>query len=737
MTKKRRTRSHGSVSRATSAAHRSTPSQLDQPRALILVVALVAVYLLYFYSVPLPSLPAQPDGTPWYRFDFLLMLLAPGELAAALGERWFGRPATVAIFDRLPLLLAAAIIWGIAAAIGWLVLEACRLNARLERLERLGLGIGVGLNCISLYVLLVGLAGGLGNLLLFAMPAAVLLAITGRLQTRRRMQRLVQREPRNATASEKPALANGDATELVSSRWLWLAVPFVAVIVLGGMLPPVDFDVREYHLQAPKEFFQAGRITFLPHNVYANMPLGAEMLSLLAMVVLDDWWSGALAGKLAGALYAPLAALLLWTAGRRWFTQTVGVVAAIVYLGTTWVVQVSTTGLIEGASAYYLLAAWYSYWLWREVRGDGTGHFGALFIAGFLAGSGIAVKYPAALFVVAPLAAAAWWSAGLRAWKVPAVFLVASAAACGPWFAKNWMLTGNPVYPLLYGVFDGATRTPEKHAQWVRAHRPPNDEIADLGHRMLACAATSEWLSPLLFPLAVLSLAVRRDRRRVVECLLLFGWVFATWWLATHRLDRFLVPVLPIVALLAGIGATWRRDRAWSVVLKVLLVGTALWNLLFATAGPGGYNRYFVALAELQSDPERIGAWQVYLNEQVPHDGVVLSIGDAAVFDLETPVLYNTAFDDSILDELVKNRDDDDIRHALALRGITHVYVHWGEIARYRSPGNYGYTDFVQPEVFERLVAAGILERPVNEFAEQGVLIYPVRSSADAAETGR
>ena len=59
------------------------------------------------------------------------------------------------------------------------------------------------------------------------------------------------------------------------------------------MLPPLDFDVCEYHLQAPKEFFQQGRITFLPHNVYANMALGTEMLSLLAMVVAGDWWWGA------------------------------------------------------------------------------------------------------------------------------------------------------------------------------------------------------------------------------------------------------------------------------------------------------------------------------------------------------------------------------------------------------------------------------------------------------------
>jgi hypothetical protein len=73
--------------------------------------------------------------------------------------------------------------------------------------------------------------------------------------------------------------------DVLSPRWLWLAVPFVLAILLAGMLPPLDFDVREYHLQSPKEFFQQGQITFLPHNVYANMALGTEMLSLLAMVV--------------------------------------------------------------------------------------------------------------------------------------------------------------------------------------------------------------------------------------------------------------------------------------------------------------------------------------------------------------------------------------------------------------------------------------------------------------------
>ena len=96
------------------------------------------------------------------------------------------------------------------------------------------------------------------------------------------------------------------------SRWLWPAVPFAVLIVLGGMVPPWEFDVREYHLQVPKEWFRAGRVDFMPHNVYGNMPLGAEMHALAAMAAAggdDAWWPGAIAGKTIIACFAPLTAL--------------------------------------------------------------------------------------------------------------------------------------------------------------------------------------------------------------------------------------------------------------------------------------------------------------------------------------------------------------------------------------------------------------------------------------------
>ena len=41
---------------------------------------------------------------------------------------------------------------------------------------------------------------------------------------------------------------------------------------------------------------------------------------------------------------------------------------------------------------------------------------------------------------------------------------------------------------------------------------------------------------------------------------------------------------------------------------------------------------------------------------------------------------------------------------------ITYIYVDFGEIRRYRSPGNYGFGPFVTFAVFERLVRDGVLE---------------------------
>jgi len=725
-------------------------------RALVILLLVgMAAYLVAFYATPLPG------GV--LRIELLVQLLL-FPVKSLLGT-WFGTPPQFSFADRLPVLLVATVILAFSAILGWLLLALCRVDRGLTRLENLVFSTAVGLNAVSTYVLLVGLLGGARNPWIFAAPAALTLVAAGRLGWRRTgTSSAGARKPTETPAASRGRKHHADPAgdSWLSVCWLWLAAAFVLMIVLKGMLPPVDFDVREYHLQVPKEFYQEGRIGFLPHNVYGNMALGAEMLSLLAMVIAGDWWLGALAGKTVIAAFAPLTALGLFAFGRRFFSPSAGVVAALLYISTPWIVDVSAHGLVDGVSACYLLLAVYAMLLWQAGKGQEQGladRYAAgtdspagqadqsasstgpyLLLAGYLTGGAISCKYPAVLFVAIPLTV--WLVLGGRfagfdpmgqspagsrpadrgnrgcwGWRSLGVFLLAAFVGCGLWFGKNWVLTGNPTYPLLYGVFDGKTWTAEKNRRWIEAHRcgdfSPAALVKDLGRVGL----TSPWLNPLVVPLAVLAFLGQRRRRLSLWLLAYFGYVIAAWWLLTHRIDRFWIPVLPLLTMLAGAGACWSGKSWWRKLLIVLLLTGLLAN--FLVIGACQCTHLFFPLAQLRVDPERVvDPWHRYFNLHAK-GGRVLMVGDAQMFDLEVPVLYNTAFDDCLFEKWVKGRTPEQIRATLAEHGVSHVYVQWGEIARYRSRGNYGFTDFVQPQVFEQLERDGVLERlPVLENSE-------------------
>ena len=405
---------------------------------------------------------------------------------------------------------------------------------------------------------------------------------------------------------------------------------------------------------------------------------------------------------------------------------------------------------MEGAAAFYCFATLYAWLLWRDAQLNSTAADNSrrgristadsrLLLTGLLAGSAVATKYPAALFVVVPFISLVAWYGGAERVRSIVLFVLMVTITCGPWLAKNAYFTGNPTYPLLYSVFGGATWNREKDTRWQAAHRPTNFSIVDTHGRstdLLDSIANvivrSPWLNLFTWPLAAMTLlsAARAGKHRDRRAMLLWGYllfVLVAWWLFTHRIDRFWIPILPVASLLAGIGATTYAGRAWwSVIGVALLLGLSYDFAAVATnTGPGSSNRFFVSLAKLKNDPERIPAWQQWLNQNTPQGKRVLCEGDAQVFDLEMPILYHTAFDDSPLIALVKGKSPDEI--GAALTDVAFVYVNSNEISRYRSPGNYGFSDEVRPEVLEDLVRQKILGPPIEQFRAAGVEIYPVQ----------
>jgi hypothetical protein len=497
------------------------------------------------------------------------------------------------------------------------------------------------------------------------------------------------------------------------------------------------------------------------------------------------------------AAFSLLCAAGLFAAGRRLHSTAAGTVAAILYISMPWVVAISPAGLVEGVLACYWFLAVYALLLpshaerfsWQQVA-----------LSGYLAGAAAATKYPALLFVLAPLACWVFFSGligrarrtrrtrageGERGgqgdsgqWAVgsgqsknadsqssprlpvspsPSLsippsprlifprlllcFLLAAMIGCGAWYTKNWVLTGNPTYPLLYGVFDGKTRTPEKDAQWNAVHRAHSFTPKEFGLDMLRVILTSEWLSLLLIPLAVLAAVGWRGRETVgredtekgrrfsqirswfctlrprcplptVLCPLVpyIVFVILAWWLLTHRLDRFWLPVTPILALLAGVGACWSVERWWRRTFLGLLALSLAMNFVCIASDQG--NAWFQPLEKLRrSSPDWVDPWMNWLNANTREGYAVLTVGNADVFNLKPKVYYNTNFDDCLFEQWVKGRKPSEIAQMLKGRktAIAYVYVDFEQIETLRKSG-YGYSSFVTPGVFDELVRQGLLE---------------------------
>ncbi|QDU25174.1 hypothetical protein ETAA8_02360 [Anatilimnocola aggregata] len=690
------------------------------------------------------------------RSEVLMLVFSP---EIWIGE-WFGSndpSATVSLLDRGPILLTALLIVVASLGPGSLLVTLLTKKGSLDKLEHITLSIGAGLNLASLYVLAVGLIPGslhqpwwiwLGVLFgLLTLPAMI-------------YQLIRPGEAPPATGEDDQPPAAKAAWSERSAGWIigLLSLPYL----FGGMLPPWDFDVREYHLQAPKEWLQRGQIDFLPHNIYANMPLGAEVQAITATTILGGgdgaWWLGGLTAKTLMSLFAPLTAVLLWCIGRRSQLPKVGLVAAVCYLSLPWVAHVSLSGLNDAALGYYLLATW---WVWHKSE---TGDWRALILSGFFAGAASAIKYPALIFVVLPLFVETLMrKLGLRGTNRTSTFrlnrfghaamgllllLIGLFAGGSLWYVKNKVQTGNPFYPLLAKSLGGETRTPEKDARWVKAHAVPQDEqgrrftLAQLYGGLSQFMFRGANASPLLLPLLLLGCwsIVRQwlwhapeqgpSLRFPLLAIGVFSFALAAWFLVTHRLERFLVPTLPLAALLAGYGYAYAKEQAGPLIARSFLFVGLVYSLIF-TLGTWGVAdpRWFVALQHLRSDPlhtdernpqpQRLSPAERWINDYVAIDEGVLLVGGARVWDLpgqpqRTNIFYNTCFDDCLFTNWTADKQPEEQRAAFEERGVRYVSVDWSELRRYLSPGNYGYDPRFSAKQIDKLVADRVLKEEVR-----------------------
>jgi hypothetical protein len=417
---------------------------------------------------------------------------------------------------------------------------------------RLALSAGLGLAVLSILLMVLGLFGLLArwHLLLLLLGLAVL-ALRGLCVTWR-----------DARAWRWPGAAQG------WQRWFRLyAVASLVLALLIALAPPTAWDSLVYHLTGARLYLEAGRVAHPIDMPYLGFPALGQMHFLLALAFdlepaasLFHYGYGLMALALAAALARRLAG-----EAAAWF-------AAILLLSVPSILTLMSSPYVDLALLFYTTASFYLFLRWRDAYLAQQGERGWLLLLGAFIGFTGGLKYTAVATPVAlalGMLLAARRSGTVAALRRVAMVAMVAVVAVAIWPLKNWLATGNPVYPFFV---DDALYWDEWRGWWF--DRPGTGLAATAPWRLLTAPVEasvlgtegSEMYDATIGPLLLMGLlllvftwrALPQKERSAARYLLLFiALNYALWLYGLARTalllqTRLLFPIFGLLAILAG-----------------------------------------------------------------------------------------------------------------------------------------------------------------------------------------
>jgi hypothetical protein len=546
----------------------------------------------------------------------------------------------------LPLLLLLVIL-AAAAGLGGVFWGRFQLFGG----ERLLLAAGTGLGMLSLAVLLSDLFGFAGKVFFIAMLATGLAML------------VIFRQDYGESFSKGKLLL------------LLAALPALLSALIGALAPPTQFDSLVYHLALPYRYFAAGGYTAVPWNIFSSFPQNIEMLYQLALTL-----NGDILANLIHWSFLPLTGLGVYLLARRTEGETTGAAAALIWLYTPAALFLATGTYIDLGLAFYVLLGIHAYIFWDE-----TGEDAWLWASGVFMGLAAGAKYTAAFPALLIALFALFRSKGVIK---PLKFAAVSLLVFLPWLFKNLVYLHNPIAPW------GSAAAPGYFSH-VRSHGMPVSTVMDvlyvpwnLTFFGFSYGGAFDLLGPV-FLLFLPALFLWRKSDKIIRILVLFCTGFAVCWFFSGKVLRFLMPVIPLLSILAAKGlANLPESRVFRTAVYLFLAGAMAHNLLMFHWTMAPVDPYACVIAGEPRDSYLAGKLDYYKAARVVYAG--LPPGSKTLFWGETRGYYcgaecaaPTVFD---LNPAAAAADSAgkpaDIAATLAKSGFTHIFVNFAELKR-------------------------------------------------------
>jgi len=484
----------------------------------------------------------------WWRYELAAVTAFP--LAAAL----FYQPRA-----------ALVALWVLVAcyAAGRFVLRKLRIGID-HVLDEIALAAGIGLAVLLIALFVLGLCKGFHGWS-FALLLGVPIIFFWR-----------------DVASLGPALlryqtAWVDTSEFSTALGALFFVFTAACVLYATMVvlsPSLTYDVLTSHLPAAQYYRTVHALQPVPNGDYSYFPQSIESLMALGLT-----FAGQPAAQMLPPLFFALSLMLAFRIARHCGADRLSALGAVVLAATLpalhWTGSVAKN---DFAVVFFVLASLDCYLRWQQ-----SGTFRWLQLGVFFVAAANGIKDTAA--VALPAAALLY---GYAAWRQPRrlrafASLSAIFLACGlHWQIRDYLLTGNPIYPLI------------SHQTLIPWENTP--AILFSRYLMLPWDLQfhANWFfeGPVQFPLGVvllmfapvwLLLRTRRLNRSEAACLVFALVYLVCWAFFPFRSLRYAAPPVLLLVVLTGCRALALRPKTIAARLP-LLTGLA-YCLVFAICG--------------------------------------------------------------------------------------------------------------------------------------------------------
>jgi 4-amino-4-deoxy-L-arabinose transferase-like glycosyltransferase len=460
----------------------------------------------------------------------------------------------------------------IAMGIGNLVLRKVVVSNNAPYVDILLLSLPIGLGVAAYGILTLGLIGWL------KLPAILLWLLVIIIIGSKRGWLLVKS-------------AWGDFWDFINQKnnirsgYTAIAIVLMSLIWIYALMmaftPPWDYDGLMYHLEGPRSFLQTGRIIILPDLWGANGPATGEMLFIFGLSVGSDVFP-----KLIHWFYGVIFCLATFRLGWRLYNKRTGFIALAILCGIPYLPFLASWAYIDLIWASYEILAYYCLFCWIE---NPDRNMKWLVISGLLMGFSLGSKYLALSAAATAVLVIVWEGHHLKLkqlLKALILFSIPAVLIASPWYIKNWLLAGNPIYPLLFGGMDWSNERWKLLENYLYSFGTGRSFIDFLlipwnlyfRHQWFVTFLGSIDFPSFLFPIALLYPFVNKNDRksRTILFIILLRLIF--WSLATQQ-TRFLYPIFPFICVITAKTLLFLKQRISikaARILGVSIIGSQL-----------------------------------------------------------------------------------------------------------------------------------------------------------------